>query len=183
MTDNANEPVRRIARRRALPHCAEAYEAVLRGMFADMRGFKGFQGAEYIPPTEAGGEHQVIVRFSTAADLAAWDASPLHATWMERTRTVAEGDPEYRLLSGLEAWFPQTVVSGPKPPPRSRMAIITWLGIFPTVTLLQLIVAPFLAPLPLVLRMAVFTMLVVALMTWVVMPQLTRLLRGWITRN
>jgi len=57
---------------------------------------------------------------------------------------------------------------------------VTWLGIFPTVLLLFLTVAPPMADWALVPRVRVITVLVVVLMTWVVAPRLTRWLDGWL---
>jgi len=66
------------------------------------------------------------------------------------------------------------------PPPRWKVAITTWLGIFPTVLLLFTLLGDTLAPWPLVPRVMVLTMLVVLIMTWVVAPQLTRVLKPWL---
>jgi antibiotic biosynthesis monooxygenase (ABM) superfamily enzyme len=174
-------PIRRIARRRAKPHCGAAYEALLRGMFAEMQRFDGFLGADIVPPTTPDGEYQVIVRWASEKALAAWDASPTHLQWLQRLAQVAEGEPAYRLLTGLEAWFALPAIPGNAPPPRLKMALVTWLGIFPTVALLQATVAPWLAIWPFLLRIAAFTLLVVTLMTWLVMPYLTRWLRPFLT--
>lgn len=59
-------------------------------------------------------------------------------------------------------------------------SVVTWLGIYPTVLLLFVTVAPWLADWPLPLRTAVLTVLVVLLMTWIVAPALTRWLRPWL---
>ncbi|TYC54428.1 hypothetical protein ETQ85_18880 [Zoogloea oleivorans] len=56
----------------------------------------------------------------------------------------------------------------------------TWLGISPTVYLLFLLLADVLAPWPLLPRIMVLTVLVVAVMTWLVAPRLTRLLKPWL---
>lgn len=177
MTDS---PVMRIARRRPRPGCGPAYEALVRGMFAEARQFPGFMGAELIPPAAPDGDYQVVVKFSDEAGMAAWDASPARRQWHERLAAVAEGPPEYRLLSGLEAWFTPPRVESRQAPSRQRMAFATWLGIFPTVLFLQLTLTPLLAPLPLLLRVALFTGMVVLVMTWLVMPRLTRWLRPWL---
>lgn len=58
--------------------------------------------------------------------------------------------------------------------------MVTWLGIFPTVYLLFLLLGGLLAPWPQLPRLMVLTLLVVGLMTWVVAPQLTRLLKPWL---
>ena len=60
------------------------------------------------------------------------------------------------------------------------MALVTWITIFPLITLVVVILNPLLSGLPLVLRLAITTAVTVPLMTWVVMPRVTRLLRGWL---
>ncbi len=175
--DAVTTPVRRIAHRRAKPNCGAAYEALLRGMFDEMQSFTGFLGAEIVPPATPDGEYQVIVRWASKAALAAWDASPAHILWIQRLGEVAEGDPEYRLLTGLEAWFALPAIPSNMQPSRLKMAVVSWLGIFPTVALLQATIAPLLADWPFLLRIAAFTALMVFVMTWLVMPWLTRLLR------
>lgn len=176
-------PVMRIARRRAKPDCGPAYEALIRGTFADASKFPGFLGADLIPPAGTDEDYQVVLRFATQADMARWDDSPQRKLWHQRLRAVAEGDPDYRLLTGLEAWFTQPEVPAAQPPLRWKMALITWLGIFPTVSLLLAFVAPQLASLPFLLRTGIVTGLVVILMTWVIMPRLTPLFRAWLIKR
>ena len=177
-----NEPVFRIVRRRAKPGCARAYEELIRAMFEDASRFPGYQSAELIPPEHPGGEYQMVQRFATAADLERWNRSPQRAQWLERLRPVAAGDPDYRLLTGLDAWFAPTVVAANAPPPRWRMAVVSWLGIFPTVALLLHFVAPLLASLPFLARTAAITAMVAVLMAYVVMPRLTRWMAWWLRR-
>jgi antibiotic biosynthesis monooxygenase (ABM) superfamily enzyme len=172
--------VTRIARRRAQPGKEAQYEALIREMFERMRRSPGFLGAEMVPPEQAGGFYQIIINFRSEADLAIWDASPARADIHRQAREVAEAEPEYRSLSGLEAWFAPAVVPATMHPPRVRMAVVTWLGIFPTVSFFLWFVLPFLQGLPFLLRTAVFTALIVVTMTWVVMPRLTRLMRGFL---
>ena len=172
--------VTRIARRRAQPGQEASYEALVREMFQHMRANRGFLGAELLPPHEAGGDYQVVVHFASEADLAAWDACPARADLHRRMREVAEAEPDYRRLSGLEAWFAAAVVPASMHPPRARMALVTWLGIFPTVSFFLWFVAPHLNALPFLPRVGLLTGLIVMTMTWVVMPPLTKLLRGFL---
>lgn len=178
----AGQNVFRIVRRRARPGCVEAYEALVRAMFDEARKFPGYLSAELIPPETPGGEYQIVQRFATAADLERWQASPERLSWMEKLAPVADGDPEYRLLHGLDAWFAPAAVAVPRTPPRWRLTLVSWLGIYPTVTFLLTVVAPHLDFLPLLLRIAVITALVAVLMSYVIMPRLTRWLGGWLRR-
>ena len=72
---------------------------------------------------------------------------------------------------------------GHRPPLRWKMAVVTWCGIFPTVALLQLVLNPLIVDVPFVPRVAIFTVFVVAIVTYVVMPQLVRLFRPWLARR
>jgi antibiotic biosynthesis monooxygenase (ABM) superfamily enzyme len=80
-------------------------------------------------------------------------------------------------MIGLANWF---MTSAQQPPPRWKVAIMSWLGIFPTVLVLFLLIGDMLAQWPLVPRVMTLTGLVVLIMTWVVAPQLTRLLKPWL---
>src|SRR6266536_6316209 len=82
-------------------------------------------------------------------------------------------------LTELESWF--TLPTQPAaPPPPYKMAILTWATIFPLITLVVVVSAPLRRSLPLVPKLAVTTLVTVALMTWVVMPRVTRLLHRWL---
>jgi antibiotic biosynthesis monooxygenase (ABM) superfamily enzyme len=60
------------------------------------------------------------------------------------------------------------------------MAVATFLGVFPVAMILNLTLGPVIRSWPFVLSSAVFNACVVALLTWVVMPLVTRLLHGWL---
>lgn len=173
----------RIARRHAKAGCEGAYEAMVRGMFEESRKFPGFLSAELIPPESLGGEYQIIQRFATEADLARWSVSDERLVWLERLSSVADGEPEYRLLNGLDAWFAPTAIPATAHPPKWKMTIVSWLGIFPTVALLLIFVSPVLANLPFVIRTAIFTAIVALMMSYVVMPRLSRWMAWWLKRS
>ena len=60
------------------------------------------------------------------------------------------------------------------------MVVATWIGVFPLLLLLQWLVAPLVTNVPLLIRVMVFALIVVTTATYVVMPRLTMLLRGWL---
>jgi uncharacterized protein len=72
---------------------------------------------------------------------------------------------------------------GAVPPPPYKMALLTWITIFPLISAIVAITGPLLEGLPQVVRLGITTALAVPLMTWVVMPRVTRLLRGWLYPN
>lgn len=174
--------VYRIVRRKAKPGCEAAYEALVAAMFDDARKFPGYVAATLVPPETPGGEYQINQRFASQADFERWNNSPQRLAWLERLAAVADGDPEYRALNGLEVWFSPPPLPVTRTPPRWRMTLVSWLGIYPTVALLLTYVAPQLDVLPAFARIAVITALVAVLMSYVIMPRLTRWMGWWLRR-
>ena len=109
--------VTRIASRRTRPGQEAAYEALVREMFEQMRQTPGFRHGQLVPPEQPGGLYHVISQFDSEAALQSWNASPKRADIHARMRAVAADEPEYRVLTGLEAWFAPAVVPATMHPP------------------------------------------------------------------
>jgi antibiotic biosynthesis monooxygenase (ABM) superfamily enzyme len=175
-----SSPVIRVVHSRAKDGCHAAYEALILGMFESMKHFPGFLGSELLPPLAKSDEYQVIVKFSSQKYLDHWDVSSQRQMWHARFRPLLAADPEYHLLTGLEAWFSLPEIPAGKKPPRNKMALITWLGIWPTASVFLYFLAPYMEPLPYLLRTAIVTGLVVITMTYLLMPRLVQVFRAWL---
>jgi antibiotic biosynthesis monooxygenase (ABM) superfamily enzyme len=66
-------------------------------------------------------------------------------------------------------------------PPRYKLALLTWAGAYAVITLILVVLGPAMEPWPLPLRTLLISGLMVVALTWVVIPLLTRLFRGWLT--
>jgi hypothetical protein len=80
----------------------------------------------------------------------------------------------------LETWFTLPTQPGLSPPPRYKMVILSGLAIFILLNLATMFVVPLLDPLPPLLRTLIVVLLIVSMMTYVVMPRLTKLFAGWL---
>jgi uncharacterized protein len=67
-----------------------------------------------------------------------------------------------------------------KAAPRYKMAILVWIAIYPTITLIFFFAGEHLIKLPLLLRTFVLTVILVSLMVFVFIPFLTKLFRKWL---
>ncbi|NMG74165.1 antibiotic biosynthesis monooxygenase [Aromatoleum diolicum] len=179
-----NVPVSRVVRRKAKLGHEKAYEALLKSMVEASSHFPGYLSATVIPPhTHADqGEYQIVQRFATPEDLARWDESDERAMWHERIRPVAESAPAYRLVPGLKVWFSSQLPHATTAPPRWKMTTVNWLGIFPTVAICLGLISPFLATWPFLARTALITAMVAALMSYAIMPRLSRWMGWWLKR-
>ena len=66
--------------------------------------------------------------------------------------------------------------------PRAKLALLTWAGAYAVILLVLAIGGPAMASWPLAVRALVLSGLMVAAMTWVIVPAVTRLFRGWLLR-
>jgi len=65
-------------------------------------------------------------------------------------------------------------------PPRHKLALITWVGAYVVITAILALLGPVMAPWPLPLRTLLLSVVMVVAMTWLVIPSLTHLFRGWL---
>lgn len=175
-------PVTVLVTRRVLRGRAAEFEQLMAGMRAAAAQFPGHLGGFLIPPERAEeGCWRVLFAFDSPANLRAWTASSQRQQWLRRVGEVTHGESATRVLNGLETWFALPAVRTQSPPPRWKMALVTWTGIFPLVLVGSHFVVPWLGRwLPVVPATLIFTGAIVAAMTWLVMPTLVRLFSAWL---
>jgi antibiotic biosynthesis monooxygenase (ABM) superfamily enzyme len=62
-----------------------------------------------------------------------------------------------------------------KPPTKARQAVVTWFAVLPVSIAISLATDPFLDDAPFLIQKMVFVTLLVSLLTWVVMPVVSRI--------
>jgi antibiotic biosynthesis monooxygenase (ABM) superfamily enzyme len=67
-------------------------------------------------------------------------------------------------------------------PRRYKQALLTWLAVYPTLTLFLAILNPLMEGWPLPLRTLLVVSLMIPTLFWVILPLLNRLFRGWLIR-
>jgi antibiotic biosynthesis monooxygenase (ABM) superfamily enzyme len=142
--------------------------------------FPGHLGSGHIRPATPAGEHTIIYRFDTQEHFDAWQSSAERERWIDASRELVTGEPRLETATGLEYWFHDPTCSYGSPPAVWKQALLTWLGLYPTVLLVAYTVARLVEQWPVPARLVVTSGLSVALMTWIVMPLVTRAFRGWL---
>ena len=87
------------------------------------------------------------------------------------------------MLTGMETWFAAPIGGIVKAPPRWKMWLLSACGIYPIITLITVLAGPLLSPLPAPTRFAIVTPVLSGLMTWAVMPALSRLFARFLYRR
>ena len=83
-------------------------------------------------------------------------------------------------ITGLEAWFSLPDCAINVHPPKYKMALLVWLGVFTLVTLFSFLIGPLIQDWPLLARVFATTLFVVPTLTYLVLPFLTRLFSRWL---
>lgn len=175
-----------ITRRVSPPRDAEMAAWVRAGVSL-AETFPGFLGAGWVRPEPRSPEWHMLYRFADAGALRCWEESAQRQWWL----SSAEGFVEHTRMekrTGIEGWFDpplelQIDQPAPAAPARWKQAITIWLGFFPISLLSGWLLAPHLATLHLVLRTLISTLVLTPIMTYLVLPRITRLLQPWLRRG
>jgi antibiotic biosynthesis monooxygenase (ABM) superfamily enzyme len=169
-----------VTRRARVEHEA-AFVRANEGMTAAARAFAGHLRGYMVHPVDQEGPdarlYHVVFAFDTQAHLRQWQDSAERTRWLAEMAPHTETESGHRLIPGLEHWF---ALPGRQPPPRWKVALVTWLGICPTVWTAQTFVGPLMAEWASFPRVAVLTALLVVAMTWVIAPLLTQIFTRWL---
>lgn len=71
----------------------------------------------------------------------------------------------------------------PGPPTKHQLALMIWIAVFPTLTVLNLALAPVLDGMPVVLRTFILVTVAVPIVIYALMPQLHRVRKAMIGRQ
>jgi uncharacterized protein len=177
----ADDPVTVLYSRRVKPGREADFEAWARGIVAAARQFPGHLGASVLD-APGSREYHILFTFADRRSLRAWLDSDERRRWLVRVGELLEADRGLQQLTGLETWFklPGSNVPTMTPPPRWKMWLVSLIAVYPLVLAFQALVVPRMAWLPLPLRALVFPLVLLTLMTFVVMPMVTRALRRWL---
>lgn len=172
-------PIHVAITRRVRPGCETEFQQALRDFFQSSFAHGGVLGATMIvpPPGSNSQEFGILRTFANERERDDFYKSPLFKAWQKKCEPLTETNSwTHRPLHGLEAWFR----SPHHPPPRWKMAVATFLGVFPVATALGILLGPTIRSWHFLLGNALFNACVVVLLTWIVMPLVTRALHPWL---
>lgn len=186
--DENNGPVTVIVSRKAKKGKIEEFEEWMDGIVHESMKFEGHMGVNIIRPSNLSNpEYIIIFRFTSYENLAKWEKSEIRRKWIEKSKDVTEGEPTVQRQSGLEFWFTpnsgNASAAALEQPPRYKMAMVITGVIFVLVFTLLPQIQNATAGLPLLLSTLLGVVIMVLLMTYVIMPSVTRLLRPWLSKK
>ncbi|SFR82696.1 hypothetical protein SAMN05428970_2653 [Agromyces sp. CF514] len=195
-TGAANQPVTVSIRREVDPdRIPETTSWVQSGVNLANR-YPGFLGSGWVRVDQDSNIWHMLYRFSSEATLDAWEHSAERTAWLAEGHGLVRSERSRR-RSGIEGWFDEpptgsipVIDSGaasesedlPPAPPRWKQAVTIWLGFFPVNLAFSYLASP--VPgwneLPIWLRVLATTLVLTPIMTYWVLPFVTRSLRRWL---
>ncbi|MEV7612742.1 antibiotic biosynthesis monooxygenase [Streptomyces sp. NPDC089799] len=179
-TQPADPLVTVVVTHRIAPHLVDDFLAWQSRMTEEEGKFEGFRGTEVFRPVEGlQDEWTTLYRYDNAEHLDAW------LTSQRRQELLAEGkrfdDFKLRTIdNSFGSWFAFEENGKEVPPPsETKTAIAVWVGLYPTVVLLTLLLSPL--KWPLWLGLLVGNLLSSFTMSFFTMPYyVNRLLKRWL---
>jgi antibiotic biosynthesis monooxygenase (ABM) superfamily enzyme len=178
--DSSEPPVAMVFTHRVADEKVPDYLAWRRKAIAAQAHYPGYLATEFFEPHGKMDEWVDVVRYDSLKDLEHWMESKERRDLLEELDSIVESRHAHR-VTGLEGWFamnrPGETTTGP---PSWKQALAVLFALYPTVMALT-----FLNPLwqnrSLSVQMLFGNILSVALLTWLVMPAVSRLLGFWLS--
>jgi uncharacterized protein len=152
-----------------------------RGITQAAEAFPGYQATDVYPPADSKQlQWVVVIHFDNSEALQRWLDSPVRREWTAKLPADIADFQLKTLSAGFGPWFAGLVDHGGLPP-HWRMALAVLLGLYPTVMVLAIVVAPYTnAWFGLAVAMLIGNALSVAFLEWWGGPLVNRLLAPWL---
>jgi antibiotic biosynthesis monooxygenase (ABM) superfamily enzyme len=176
------ESVTAVIRHRLRAEAAAGYEQWLQRIVPIAQRFPGHRGVDVIRPAPGSSLYTVTLRFDSLAHAEDWFQSSARQALLAELMPLLAEDEQRETLTGLEFWFrPEP---GQKPARRYKQFLLTLAVIFPLTLLV---------PMPFhwlaqrwpwlgntIVQHLLVAAVIVGLMTYVLMPRLTRWVARWL---
>lgn len=160
--------------------------------------YPGFLGSGWVRAGEDSQIWHMLYRFANEESLVAWEKSGEREWWLSMGEGFIRSERSKR-RTGIEGWFDEpttgtislptaqggtTTVAVVPAPPRWKQAVSIWLGFFPVNVAFAYAASPIPGwdDLPIWLRVLATTVVLTPIMTYWVLPWVTRMLRSWLAR-
>jgi len=153
--------------------------------------FPGFLGSGWVRPSRQSTDWHMLYRFDSRDSLATWQESNERNRWLTAGTNLVE-DTRIEHRTGIEGWFDEpeeqdvselaSPVTAPAPP-RWKQMVVIWLAFFPTSVTLTYLFGPFTGGWPAWARVLLSTLVATPLMTYLILPRMTKLFSPWLSRG
>jgi antibiotic biosynthesis monooxygenase (ABM) superfamily enzyme len=179
-----NESLTAVIRHHIRADAAVAYERWLKRIVPVAERFPGHRGVHVIHPAGGSNLYTVTIRFDSLPHAEDWFESNARRELLDEVVPLLERGEEVQTVTGMEFWF--QAGPGQKQAKRYKQFLLTLSVIFPLTLVVPWPVQWLARWMPFLqntyVAHFVVSSMVVALMTYVLMPRVTRRAAGWLYR-
>jgi uncharacterized protein len=181
MSGTNNDSVTVVVTRRVKSGYESQYENWLKRLLEEAKSMKGYMGAAVQKPTAGTTEYTSVFRFDNVENLRKFEESEIRTRYLREVVDYVEADAIWKKFSGLEFWFsPPTGTIVPQPS-RFRMALVMIVVVYGLVISIGQLVSALVGDvIPSYVRLFITISIEIFLMTFILMPHLTKFLAKWI---
>lgn len=178
---STNETVTVVVTRKVKRGRESEYEDWLRRLLEESKSMKGYLGATIQKPAPGSTEYTSIFRFDTVDNLRKFEESELRSRYLREVVDYADADVIWKKITGLEFWFSPPKGTIIPQPSRFRMALVMIVVVYGLVISIGQLVSTLVGDIILsYVRLFITISIEIFLMTFILMPHLTKLLAKWI---
>ncbi|HWH77805.1 MAG TPA: antibiotic biosynthesis monooxygenase, partial [Candidatus Binatus sp.] len=160
----------------------QRYEDWLSDILRAVSKSSGYLGREIFRPAHGSRKYTTIVRFDSHEHLNGWAGSAARRSYVDSVSDLLEEGDQHEIRTGIDFWF---TPEGIKPPKRWKQFLLTLSAVYPLTLVLPLVLGPLFSRIPPPLNDQLikgFTAAasLTALLTFVIMPHYTRLVKRWL---
>lgn len=164
------------------PESVTAYGQWLHKIVPIAGRFPGHRGVNVIHPVNGSTEYTVTIRFDSLAHAEDWLASKARRELLQEAVAYLARDETIETITGLEFWFHPT--AGQKQAKRYKQFLLTLAVIFPLTLFVPMALHQMAHQVPALqnhyVEHFITAAVVVGLMTYLIMPRVTRLVARWL---
>ncbi|NNC81842.1 MAG: hypothetical protein HKN94_17000 [Acidimicrobiales bacterium] len=177
---SGDDPVTAVASFRILPGHEDAFEKGYESLIDVLETYEGFLRAQLFPPVEGVQDETVIVfSFQSREELDVWLRSDERRISLNKLDEHMDGERQVNVVGGFGGWFSV----GQRQVKTWKQAAVVLVALYPVVLLLNEALALILPDdVPYALEVLIGLVASVSLLSWLLMPRLTKLLDGWLRR-
>jgi antibiotic biosynthesis monooxygenase (ABM) superfamily enzyme len=162
----------------------QRYEEWTKEILNAVSRYPGYLGREVFLPTAGNRKYTIIVRFDTDEHLKDWTESDARKEFISRAGDLLEKGDQNEVRTGIDFWF---TPEGTRPPKAWKQFLLTASAVYPLSLILPRLLAPLYRVAPALGHPLISALLMAALLTglltFVIMPRYTRLVRRWLYKE
>ncbi len=160
-----------------VPGREAVFEEWAHGITEAGRRYPGHLGSNWFRLGRNANRYRTVIKFADDASLRGWMNSEERRDWLGRVEGYTRRSEEH--LTGMETWFTLPGAASPVPP-RWKMFLVTVVCSYAVSLTVNLTLHDILYAVPLAVRVLISTVILVAALTWPILPNVTRLLRRFL---